>query len=87
MSTGIYPSIVGSSGGGIVVIPEYTSDPVSPSAEFAWVLYTVVGGTGGNAGQPYGLLLALTQPGTGGSSTYQFSYQTIEGPIVRTLLS
>lgn len=88
MSTGIYPAPVGGSGGSsTLVIPELTSDPISPSPQQAWVLYTVVGGTGGNAGQPIGLLLSLTYAGSGGSSSYKFSYQSLEGPIVRTTLS
>ena len=84
MSTGIYPALISSTGGGsgIVTIPEFTSDPVSPSPNETWVLYT----SGGNAGQPIGLLLALTYAGSGGSSSYQLSYETTEGTIVRTPL-
>ena len=88
MSTGIYPAPLGtgSGSGGTLVIPELTSDPVSPSPEQAWVLYTFVGGSG--SGSPIGLLLALTYAGGGGgTATYQFSYQTIEGPIKRVTLS
>lgn len=72
----------GGSGGGSVSIPEITTDPVSPAAQSAWILYTPT--TGG--GTPIGLLLSLTYPGTG-SSSYKFSYKTIEGPIVRVTLT
>lgn len=67
------------------LIPQVDSDPYDPVAEESWVLRTVSGGTG--SGEAYGLLLTLTQPGTGGTSSYQFSYQTIEGTTVRTNLA
>lgn len=65
-----------------VVIPELTSDPVSPTSEEAWVLYS---GTI-PAGTPMGLLLSLTYatPTTG---TYQFSYRTLEGTTKRVALT
>ena len=76
------------SGAGTLTIPEFTTDPASPVANQAWVLNTTTGGGGGNAGQPVGLLLAITQAGTGAPTTvYQFSYYTTEGTIVRTILS
>ena len=75
-------------GPGTLTIPEYDSDPLSPVSNQAWVLNTTTGGGGGNVGQPIGLLLALTQAGTGApTTTYQFSYYTTEGTIVRTTLS
>lgn len=65
----------GSSGGGSVQIPEYATDPVSPSPTDTWVLRIP-------AGSPIGLLLALTQ----GQNTYQLSYRTAAGTTVRTNL-
>lgn len=63
-------------------IPEYTSDPVNPCPETAWVLKTVPAVTG----SPMGLLLAITYPADV-ITIYEFSYQTLEGPIVRTTLT
>lgn len=64
------------------IIPEYTSDPVSPTPEETWVLYS------GPAivGSPIGLLLSLThaQPTVG---SYLFSYYTLEGSIKRVPLT
>lgn len=77
--------LVNTSSGGTASIPEYSTDPGSPSAQDAWVLKTTTGG--GSAGAPLGLLLALTDAGASGSSTYQFSYYTNEGTIIRTTLS
>lgn len=71
----------GSTGGGAVSIPELYSDPVSPSPEEAWVLASSSGVTG----SPIGLLLALTYAAP--LLSYQFSYKTIEGPIVRVGLA
>ena len=65
-------------------IPEYTTDPVSPVAEDAWILRTEV--TDGVVGVPRGLLLALTYTGLAVSSTYQFSYRTSGGTTIRTAL-
>ena len=59
-------------------IPEYTTDPVSPAVEDAWVLHTVPTG----AGVPIGLLLALTYSGTG-TEKWEFSYKTSTGGIKR----
>ncbi len=71
---------IGSSGSGGAAsggfIPEYNSDPVSPSPEEVWVLHTP-------AGSPIGLLLALTY----GVGQYELSYKTLEGPIVRVPLT
>jgi len=63
------------------IIPQYTTDPVSPVSESAWILKSEV-----MVGTPIGLLLSLTQEIDGGDS-YQFSYKTLEGPIVRTSLT
>lgn len=71
------------SSNGSVTIPELTSDPVSPAPESAWVLRTDVPEI---IGSPIGLLLSLTYA-TSSLPTYQFSYQTLEGTIVRTQLS
>lgn len=62
---------------GTAVIPEYATDPASPSAGDAWVLRS-------GTVQPYGLLLALTKPAV---TTYQFSYRTNAGSTVRATLS
>jgi hypothetical protein len=65
-------------------IPQLSSDPASSKKESAWVRRTG-GGTG--LGSPYGLLLALTQPGDGGGFTYEFRYRTKEGTTVGVALS
>lgn len=67
-------------------IPQLDSDPVSPDQQTAWVLKTFTAG-GVGAGEPYGLLLSLTQPGDGATTAYQFSYRTIEGATVRANLT
>lgn len=79
----IYKDVSGS--GGSTSIPEVTTDPVSPTAQQAWVLHTSSGGSG--SGSALGLLLALTNAGSGGSDTYQFSYYTTEGTTVRATLA
>jgi len=61
---------------GTANLPEYTSDPVSPSSGDTWVLKTT-------AGAPIGLLLALTTAG----SSYKLSFKTISGAVVRTNLT
>jgi hypothetical protein len=63
-------------------IPEYTSDPSSSSGDI-WMLRT---DTGGTAGIPLGMLLAITQT-VGATSSYQLSYKTSEGTIVRETLT
>lgn len=74
----IYQS--GGSGSG-ATIPELATDPVSPVPESAWVLRTTIS----SPGTPIGLLLALTQ--SIAVYTYQFSYRTLEGTTIRTVLS
>lgn len=66
-----------------ISIPEYNTDPVSPSAEEVWVRKSTVGGIA--PGQSIGLLLALTYA----SSTYlyELSYRTIEGTTKRVVLT
>ena len=86
MSTGIFPAVIGGGSGGVVTIPEYSSDPSSPVAQQAWVLRSGMPGNPG--GVPMGLLLALTYPNIPGIPyTYQFSYYTNEGTTIRTTLS
>lgn len=67
-------------------IPELTSDPTSPTAQSAWVLKTA-GGGGAGVGEAYGLLLSLTQPGSGAGTTYQLSYRTLESTTIRVTMS
>lgn len=69
----------GGSGTNPVFIPELSSDPVSPTAQTAWVLAT----PDGIGGTPRGLLLALTYSGI---ETYQLSYRTLENTTVRVTL-
>jgi hypothetical protein len=77
----------GGGGGGTAGIPQYDTDPASPSAEDAWVLKTP-GAPGNPAGSPIGLLLALTSAGSAaGADLYEFSYHTAEGITVRTSLN
>ena len=59
------------------LISEVSSDPVSPVPGETWVLRTVSGGS------PIGLLLALTYT----TYTFQLSYKTQSGRIVRTTLA
>lgn len=70
------------------VIPQYSSDPDSPTAEKAWVLATIGSGAS-TEGMPMGLLLSLTYAETvaGGATTYQLSYRTKEGNTLRTSLT
>lgn len=72
------------SGGG-TTIPEYATDPVSPSAEDVWVLRTDT--ADGTAGSPRGLLLSLTYTGNMLSSSYQLSYRTAAGTTIRTTMT
>lgn len=77
-------SFYSSSGGGSsgsVSIPQVTTDPASPITGAAWVLHT----PSNIGGAPIGLLLALTQ--TVGNGTYQLSYKTSQGTVVRTPLT
>ena len=65
-------------------IPQYSSDPNTPSlvAGDVWVKYTAASG----GGQAIGLLLALTTPGSG-SASYDLSYYTGESTIKRVTLT
>jgi hypothetical protein len=71
----------GGGGSGSVNIPELYADPVSPIPESAWILATA----GMPGGAPIGLLLSLTYAGP--IESYQLSYKTLEGPIIRVLLT
>lgn len=74
--------------GGASAIPEYTTDPVSPSPEDAWVLKTTSGGSG-TSGKVFaygGLGFPLIQAG-GGTTTYQFSYRTLEATTIRVTMA
>lgn len=69
--------INGGSSGGSPSIPELYSDPVSPTAQSAWVLAT----DSGAIGTPIGLLLSLTHAAS--VFSYQLSYRTLEGTTAR----
>jgi len=60
-----------------LIIDEVVVDPVSPLLNQMWVLKTSY------IGQPIGLLLSLTQASL---MTYQLSYKTTEGTIIRQSL-
>lgn len=70
---------VGSGGGGI---PEYSSDPASPVAGDTWVL----SGGASVIGSPIGMLLTLTTA-VSVPTSYQLSYKTASGRIIRTSLT
>lgn len=67
----------GSGGSGGSNLPEYLTDPVSPTNGDAWVLRTQ------RTGNPIGMLLSLTYA----TDFYQLSYRTTEGLTVRTILA
>lgn len=71
----------GSVSGSSVNIPEYTSDPVSPSPGDAWVLHTLPY----TGGRPVGLLLALTDAPV--AEKWEHSYRTLTGGIKRVELT
>lgn len=73
------------SSGGEASIPQYSSDPVSPSPEDAWVLKSGGGGAAGTIRAFFGL--GWPYLGTGASLTYQFSYRTLEGTTKRVTIS
>lgn len=66
--------------GGLIGLQEYALDPSSPMPGDVWIKRTNVL----LAGNPIGLLLALTSIAT---YTYAFSYRTLDGSTVRTSLS
>lgn len=57
------------------LLPQYNSDPLSPSSQTAWVRKNTLIATG----SPIGLLLALTSVG---SFSYDLRYRTLEGTTV-----
>lgn len=77
-----------SSGSATAGIPQYDTDPVSPNPEDAWMLKTSGGGAGGGAIVAImgGGFMAST-PNTGGSTTYQLSYRTLENTTIRVTLA
>lgn len=77
---------IGSGSSGSSRIHQYDSDPTSV-AEDAWVLHTTAGDESASAGMPYGILMAITNPGLIGAHTYRFSYKTLQGTIKRVTIS
>lgn len=67
------------------VIPELDADPGDPFEQSAWVLKS--GGGVIPDGTPIGLLLGLTYTDVTPINTYQLSYFTKEGTIIRTTMS
>lgn len=63
-------------------VPELTADPPNPAPGDMWVLRTI--SSSAPDGQPYGMLVSLTQPG---ASTYQLCYRTLEGSTIRVTMS
>jgi len=77
-----------SGGQGNGYIPQYSTDPVSPQSETAWVLRSLVGATGGGTIRAFlGLGFPYLTVGSGGSNSYQLSYRTLEGTTIRGTLS
>jgi len=73
---------------GDVVIQQYDTDPASPAMETAWILKSGTGGSGGGEIKAFlGLGFPIIVPNSGGSTTYQFSYRTLEGTTVRATLA
>jgi len=71
---------------GTATIPQYDTDPEAPSANDAWILHTT-SGTDGVAGEPRGLLLALTYTGEVGGHSYKFKYQTEEDTTIEVSMT
>lgn len=67
-------------------IPEYDTDPTSPTNGDVWVLRTTSGG-GAGAGSAYGMLAAITNAGVAATKTYQLSYKTETGGTKRVSLT
>lgn len=67
------------------VIPQLDVDPGDPFEQSAWVLKS--GGDVIPDGTPIGLLLGLTYTDVTPVNTYQLSYYTKEGTIIRTALT
>ena len=68
-------------------IPQLSADPASPATGDSWVLRQGSGATGGGKLRTFhGLGFPYLTVGSGGSFTYKFSYQTVEGTIKRVAL-
>lgn len=86
-NTDPYNPIVSSSGsGGSTSIPEYTTDPASPSARDAWVLRSSSGGGGGGVISNFIMGFPLTTAGAV-TYTYEFKYRTDESTTVAVALT
>lgn len=68
------------------VIPEKTSDPVSPRPEDAWVLRSGTSTGGGKINAFMGLGFPYVSAGTA-SYTYRLKYRTKEGSTISVVLS
>jgi hypothetical protein len=85
----------GGGGGGSATdsggIPEYTTDPISPEAETAWMLRTPgAASTGGGIVKAFiggGFPVSSVATGGGTPDTYQLSYRTLENTTIRVSLS
>jgi len=82
--TGKLDQVNPTGGGGTV--PEYSSDPASPSANDTWVLRTTYP-TDGTAGNFRILGLNMLYAGSVTASTYQLSYQTEAGITKRVSIT
>ena len=66
---------------------QLNTDPVSPTAQQAWVLATISGGSGGGKLRSFLGAFPYIAPNTGGTSSYQFSFRTLEGSTKRVALT
>lgn len=73
-------------GGGDFAIPQLDADPASPSAESAWVLKSTSAGGGGKLMGIVGLMTPVATVGAP-TTTYRFSYRTLDGTTKRVTLS
>ena len=67
-------------------IPQYDTDPVSPSPEDVWVRRSGSSTGGGELKYIFGLGMPITSSGTG-SFVYELSYRTAEGTTKRVELT
>lgn len=67
-------------------IPQYDTDPASPSAHDTWVLRGTTGAGGGKLQYLFGLGMPINTTGVA-TNTYSLSYYTEQGTIVRTNLT
>jgi hypothetical protein len=74
-------------------IPQYDTDPTSPTAQDAWVLKSGTGSTVTGGGVLKGIIglstyyISAGVSSGGAATTYQFSYRTKEGTTIRVQLS